>query len=240
MSETTRLKLPLLAAAQAQKHITHNEALQRADALMHLSFTSRTITAPPQGMDGQAFLVPAGASGEWSGKDGQVALLLSGDWTFVQPVDGMTAFVASEQVGLSYAAGQWRQTGAVLSDDTVLAQTALGAQSRHQIHEVELMDLSGASVAAIGLIPARAIVFCVSTRTSAAVTGASAYDCGIAGEPSKFGGSLGTAPGSTNLGVIGPTAFYSPTDVVLTAQGGPFTGGAVKVAAHVFLPVAPD
>ncbi|MEP2758839.1 MAG: phage protease, partial [Hyphomicrobiales bacterium] len=82
-------------------------------------------------------------------------------------------------------------------------------------------------------------VWCVSTRTSTAITGAASYDCGIAGETSKFGGSLGISEGSTNAGVIGPQAFYSDTAVRLTANGGSFTAGAVKVLLHFMLPVVP-
>lgn len=55
--------------------------------------------------------------------------------------------------------------------------------------------VSGAYVETALVIPDRAIVLGVSTRTLATVTGASAYDCGIAGEPAKFGGSLGVAAG---------------------------------------------
>lgn len=82
------------------------------------------------------------------------------------------------------------------------------------------------------MIPDRAIVLGVSSRTVTAITGATSYDCGIAGEPSKFGGSLGVAAGSTNRGVIGPQAFYADTRIRLTARGGSFTGGAVRIAIH--------
>ena len=89
-------------------------------------------------------------------------------------------------------------------------------------------------------IPNRAIVFCVSTRTVTAITGAASYDCGLAGERSKFGGSLSIAAGSNNAGVIGPTAFYADTPVRLSANGGNFTGGAVRVAIHYILPRVPQ
>ncbi len=105
--------------------------------------------------------------------------------------------------------------------------------------EEELTGLSGASVDTSIVIPNRAVIWCVSTRTSTAITGAASYDCGIAGETSKFGGSLGIAEGSTNAGVIGPQAFYSDTSVRLTANGGSFTAGAVKVVLHYMLPVVP-
>jgi len=49
MSDTsTHLGLPYLLAAQAQKHVTHNEALRLLDAIVQLSVLERTRTAPPQ------------------------------------------------------------------------------------------------------------------------------------------------------------------------------------------------
>lgn len=61
----------------------------------------------------------------------------------------------------------------------------------------------------------------VSTRTVTAVTGPTSYDYGVAGEPAKFGGSLGVAAGSTNFGVIGPQAFYAPTPISASAARTP-------------------
>ena len=89
------------------------------------------------------------------------------------------------------------------------------------------------------LIPDRAIVLGVSTRTLTAITGATSYECGIAGEADKFGGSLGIGAGSSNVGVIGPQAFYADTPIRLTANGGGFTGGAVRIAIHTLILSAP-
>ena len=47
MTDTTNLGLPLIDAAQAQKHVTHNEALRRLDELVHLSVAQRNALAPP-------------------------------------------------------------------------------------------------------------------------------------------------------------------------------------------------
>lgn len=240
MSETPRFNLPLLAAAQAQKHVTHNEALVRIDRLMHLDLLSRSTMAPASLTEGDAYLVPGGAGGLWSGADGQIAFFDAGGWSFVAPRAGMTAFIQDEAAFLVHDGTGWQSPSNKPSAETVLAEGAFGAKSLHKVVEAELTDLSGSSVSAAGLIPNRAIVFCVSTRTSAAITGASAYDCGVPGETSKFGGFLGISQGASNLGVIGPTAFYSPTDVVLTAQTGAFTGGAVKIAVHCFVPAAPE
>ncbi|HJW41370.1 MAG TPA: DUF2793 domain-containing protein [Rhizomicrobium sp.] len=80
MSDTTpRSALPLLAAAQAQKHVTHNEALLQLDALLFARFLDRDLTAPPSSpADGDTYLVHAGASGDWTGKDGEIAFASDG------------------------------------------------------------------------------------------------------------------------------------------------------------------
>ena len=86
---------------------------------------------------------------------------------------------------------------------------------------------------------ARSIVLAVSTRTTVAVTGATSYDCGTAAVSNTFGGTLGIALNSTNIGVVGPTAYYADTPVRLTANGGAFTGGRVRVAIQYLFFTAP-
>jgi hypothetical protein len=44
---TTHLLLPYIQASQAQKHVTHNEALRILDGLVQLSVLDRDLTAPP-------------------------------------------------------------------------------------------------------------------------------------------------------------------------------------------------
>jgi hypothetical protein len=45
--DTTHLLLPYLLASQAQKHVTHNEALRLLDAMVQLAVLDRTRTVPP-------------------------------------------------------------------------------------------------------------------------------------------------------------------------------------------------
>ena len=48
MSQSSpRLSLPFIQAAQAQKHVTHNEAIRALDMLVQLSFKDDAQTAPP-------------------------------------------------------------------------------------------------------------------------------------------------------------------------------------------------
>ena len=55
--------------AQAQKHVTVNEALARLDAAAQLRVISFAETTPPaSAVDGAGYLVPAGATGAWAGQ----------------------------------------------------------------------------------------------------------------------------------------------------------------------------
>ena len=80
---TSRLQLPLMAAGQAQKEVTHNEALLLIDSL-----TVPTSEAPPQNQPpsapvaGQCWLVGAAPTGAWLGQAHALASWTSAGWRF--------------------------------------------------------------------------------------------------------------------------------------------------------------
>ncbi|WP_339745377.1 DUF2793 domain-containing protein [uncultured Maricaulis sp.] len=240
MPETTpNLDLPLVMPAQAQKHVTVNESLLRLDALVQAQAQSRTLAAQPgDPEDGQGWLIPDAASGDdWAAMAvGSLAIYRDGFWSEMAPKPGWRVHVLDEARDVVFDGSNWILAGA----DTVLAQSPGGAKTRAILIADSVSGLTGASVVTSVMIPARSIVFCVSVRITEAITGATSFDCGIAGETSKFGGSLGVSEGASNLGVIGPTAFYADTAIVLTANGGSFTGGTVSLAIHAWMPEAPD
>lgn len=240
MSETTaHLALPFLMAAQALKHVTHNEALRMLDAMVQLSVATRALSAPPASpAEGARYIVPPSATGVWTGWDGNVACWLDGAWMRFPPQPGWLAWVEDEAQVLVWTGTSWvpmvDAMGFIAQAASVaVAKGSAGATTGMEVIEETLSGLSGASRDSTVTIPDRAIVLGVSSRTVTAITGATSYDCGIAGEASKFGGSLGIAAGSTNRGVIGPQAFYADTPIRLTARGGNFTGGAVRIAIHL-------
>ena len=108
MSETTPLlALPLLAAAQAQKHVTHNEALILLDAATQLAVIDRGGTAPPGApMEGARYLIGAAPTGDWAGHGGEIALY-DGGWLFLTPRAGWGAYVAVERITLLYDGANW-------------------------------------------------------------------------------------------------------------------------------------
>ena len=85
-----------MAAAQAQKHVTFNEALRLLDGLVQLSVRDSHCTAPPAApADGDRHLVAPGASGAWAGWDGDVAVRSDGAWLRLPAREGWTAWNAA-------------------------------------------------------------------------------------------------------------------------------------------------
>ena len=98
MSEnSTNLGLPYLQAAQAQKHLTHNEALERLDLIVQLTVQAFGATVPPLAPDeGQVWALGTGATGDWSGQDGALAAWANGGWLFLTPREGWRAALGTE------------------------------------------------------------------------------------------------------------------------------------------------
>ena len=60
MTESAKLRIPYIAAAQAQKHVTHNEAMTLLDTLVQLSVLDKDLTAPPGSPEeGDCYIVAA-------------------------------------------------------------------------------------------------------------------------------------------------------------------------------------
>lgn len=95
--DTTILSLPLILPAQAQKHVTHNEALVALDLIVQLAVINRVLTAPPALPSvGDRHIVAAGATGAWAGQAGRIAMYHETGWQFTQPLPGWQAYVMAE------------------------------------------------------------------------------------------------------------------------------------------------
>lgn len=128
MTQTTHLALPFIEAAQAQKHVTHNEALALIDALMQLSVSARDVTSPPATpAEGDRVLVGAGATGDFTDRSDQIATFLAGGWTFLSPQAGWRAYVEAESLLLLYDGAGWIDCGLSLRRLQNLALLGIGA-----------------------------------------------------------------------------------------------------------------
>lgn len=109
---TTHLLLPYILASQAQKHVTHNEALRLLDAMVQLSVLDRTRTAPPVSpTDGDRHIVASGATGLWTGWDLNVAFWVDGVWMRLVPRPGWLAWIAAEQAFVVWNGSAWDLVG---------------------------------------------------------------------------------------------------------------------------------
>jgi len=125
MSETPNLALPYLEAAQAQKHVTHNEALRVLDAIVQLSVMDRDLTVPPgEPADGDRYVVGEGGTDAWAGKDLQVAAWQDGAWIFHAPRPGWLCWIADENFLVAWDGEAWAEASAVTG--TFAAPDTLG------------------------------------------------------------------------------------------------------------------
>lgn len=110
---TTHLLLPYILASQAQKHVTHNEALRLlSDAMVQLSVLDRDLTSPPVSLaDGDRHIVASGASGLWAGWDLNVAFWVDGVWMRLVPRPGWLAWIADEAAFVVWNGSAWDPVG---------------------------------------------------------------------------------------------------------------------------------
>jgi len=87
------LKLPYLAPAQAQKHVTHNEALRQLDAILQLSVATVTDTPPTSPDNGERVMVGESPTGDFADKVNQIAAFQDGAWDYYTPKTGWRAYV---------------------------------------------------------------------------------------------------------------------------------------------------
>ncbi len=228
MADTPTLGLPLLSPAQAQKHVTVNEALVRLDALAQLTLASRTESAPPASpSEGAAHAVGPGATDLWAGMDGQVALWINGGWAFVAPRPGWRAWIEDEGVPAVFDGGGWTAGSGSLG--------ASGAGTVLRVIEVD-HDVAAAAVSQTApVIPSHAVVLGVTARVLDEIAGTAAgWSLGVPDSPDRYGTGYGIGQGAWARGLTGsPLTYWEDTPLILTAEGGDFAGGRVRLAVHL-------
>jgi hypothetical protein len=118
MSELSQiLALPYIQSSQAQKHITHNEALRLLDVLVQMVVEDRDLSAPPVAPDlGACYIIASGATGDWAGHDAEIAVREDGYWRFIEPKSGWLAIVRDELVPVLFDGTDWQDAIPALSE----------------------------------------------------------------------------------------------------------------------------
>lgn len=104
---TPNLHLPYILPSQAQKHVTHNEALIRLDTLVQLVLEYEGTAPPATPIEGLHYAVASGATGAWSGRSGTIATYQDGAWSFLTPGIGFLAWFKPANAIKGFSGSAW-------------------------------------------------------------------------------------------------------------------------------------
>ena len=127
MENSSNLNLPYIAAAQAQKHVTHNAAILALDAIVQLTVLDRGKATPPLSpASGDRHIVAPGATDAWTGKDNLIAAWQDGDWVFYQPGAGWISWIVEEKRLFAWEGSSW--VGISFNDVQSVSMMGVNAQ----------------------------------------------------------------------------------------------------------------
>jgi hypothetical protein len=135
MNITPRFGLPLLAAGQAQKELSFNEAIQALEVLAAPAVEEPPLATPPTSpVPGSCYIVAAGPTGAWAGKAHCLAAFTSGGWRFVAPANGLSAYVRSTGSRTIYRDGAWELSGGPIASPS--GGATVDTQARSAIDQI--------------------------------------------------------------------------------------------------------
>lgn len=82
--------------------------LKRLGAIIGLSVISRAVTTPPVSpADGDRYIIPSGATGDWASRTDQIAVRINGAWEYHAPKVGWLAYIEDEAKLTVYKTTGW-------------------------------------------------------------------------------------------------------------------------------------
>ena len=101
-------------------------AMQRLDALVQTAVESIGLTTPPAGVAGALYVVGAGATGAWAGKDNNIAHYVARAWAFYASFVGMRVWNKDTATAMVCTGSGWQidQTGDMKNPFTTPIVTA--------------------------------------------------------------------------------------------------------------------
>jgi hypothetical protein len=221
MPNSPNLILPYIEGGQSQKHVTHNDALRRLDAIINISVIAIQAAPPVSVADGDRYIVATGGSGLWVGMDTRIAAYQDGVWVFYSPRAGWQAYILSMRQLYTFDSNKW-------SGFNISSPNGAGSYFSIEEQEITLNGVNATSTTA--QLRTNSTIFNVASRVTQAVTGATSFAVGVFGNLAQFGSGLNIANGSVNAGGVGPFYSYSDTPIIITSTGGNFTSGKVRIA----------
>ncbi|MEI2735326.1 MAG: DUF2793 domain-containing protein [Rhodoblastus sp.] len=129
MSNSNRLALPFIDAAQSQKHVTHNEADRRARCARASRGQGAQCRRASRRRRSRAIAIScrrARPAPSPSHADA-VAAFDNGGWTFLAPKAGWRAYIEGEGLFLLFDGAAWKDIGLSLQSLQNLSRLGVGA-----------------------------------------------------------------------------------------------------------------
>lgn len=118
MTTSPNLAMSYIASGQAQKEVTHNDALNDLDFLVQPSVLDHTLATPPASpATGDCYIIAASPTGAWAGSANAIAGYYSG-WRIKMPEVGWVAYSRSSSRWLYYTGSGWSLLTTPQSDAT--------------------------------------------------------------------------------------------------------------------------
>ncbi len=234
MSKTGRLGLPYILQGQAQKEVTHNQALNRLDVFVNTVAEDIVDELSTEANDGDIYIV----------RD-KLAQYSSGSWTFYSPSDLMEVMLKSTRVKLIYDGDAWIPLGSIITDtpeesakntDTSAPLSLITKDTGEYLrvgHFQEDIKLLGKVVSTQNMLPDHSLVIAVNIRVLEEITGTPSFAIGVKEDPSRYGDKLRSSKDTTNIGMTyHPITYYYDTPITITPNQMEFTEGVIRVTAQ--------
>lgn len=234
-THTARLKLPFILQAQAQKEVTHNQALNILDVLVNTVALSITDTPPEIPNEGDIYIVGANEGGIFDGNANNLAQFSEGSWSFYEPVEYMEVMVIEENKKFTFVDNQWL---AVLSEsDSNKAKNNENATQVEIKQWIEDLEITGKVVTSKNVIPHHSSVIAVNIWVLEEITGVTSFAVGVEEDPSRYGDKLSLAKDTTNIGMTyHPVTYYHDAPITIMPNKNEFKSGKIRVSVQYLKP----
>lgn len=228
MSRTARLALPYILQGQAQKEVTHNEALNRLDVFVNTLVEGIIDTPPSTPNDGEIYIIGTNPSDVFNDHANELTQYTYGSWSFYKPIEWMEVVLRDTGSRMRYNSGSWVES----------SQFATGKSNALGIEQwEEYITLSGKSISTTSTIPDHSSVIAVNTWVTEDITGTNTFSIGVKDDLERYGSGISSTKDTTNVGMTyHPITYYYNTPIIFTAESSDFTGGIIKVSVHYLKP----
>ncbi|MAM63386.1 DUF2793 domain-containing protein [Maritimibacter sp. UBA3975] len=239
-----RLTLPFIQPAQAQKHVTHNEALRLLDTVVQLSLDTMGATTPPASPgNGDTHAIGSGATGDWAGHDGEIATWLDAAWYFQIPKAGWLATIAGGTDVYVHDGSDWTLATASVDLDNVSGlgvNTASDTTNRLAVSApATLLSHEGSGhqlkINKAGLSDTASLLFQTnwSGRAEMGLAGNDRFSIKVSGDGSAWDEALNIGPGEgivTTETMVGTVSATPGVGSAVIEEGSGVNGSFTKFA----------